>query len=94
MQARSTVNFVKSVSRNVCIGLVLATAVSASAQAVEWKGWNIHKPDYPNTVALDKFAELLDERFNGDITLKLFHSGVLGNQPWVVPWAMCLSRKP
>jgi len=81
MQARSTVNFVKSASRNVCIGLVLATAVSASAQAVEWKGWNIHKPDYPNTVALDKFAELLDERSNGDITLKLFHSGVLGNQP-------------
>jgi len=85
MQARPTVNFVvnfvKSVSRNVCIGSVLAMAVSASAQAVEWKGWNIHKPDYPNTVALDKFAELLDERSNGDITLKLFHSGVLGNQP-------------
>jgi len=85
MQARPTVNFVvnfvKSVSRNVCIGSVLAMAVSASAQAVEWKGWNIHKPDYPNTVALDKFAELLDERSNGEITLKLFHSGVLGNQP-------------
>ena len=85
MQARPTVNFVvnfvKSVSRNVCIGSVLAMAVSASAQAVEWKGWNIHKPDYPNTVALDKFAELLDERSNGDITLELFHSGVLGNQP-------------
>jgi len=56
-------------------------AVSASVQAAEWKGWNIHKPDYPNTVALDKFAELLDERSNGEITLKLFHSGVLGSQP-------------
>jgi len=81
MQARSTVNFVQCVARNLCIGSVLAMAVSASIQAAEWKGWNIHKPDYPNTVALDKFAELLDERSNGEITLKLFHSGVLGSQP-------------
>ena len=59
---------------------VVAT-LSTTAQAEEWKGWNIHKPDYPNTVAMDKFAELLDERSGGKITLKMFHSGVLGNQP-------------
>lgn len=59
----------------------LALGVSLSAHAVEWKGWNIHKPDYPNTVAMDKFAELLAERSNGEITLKMFHSGVLGSQP-------------
>ena len=60
---------------------VLAFGLAASAQAVEWKGWNIHKEDYPNTVAMDKFAELLAERSEGRITLKMFHSGVLGNQP-------------
>lgn len=49
--------------------------------AVEWRGWNIHKPGYPNTVAMDKFAELLKEKSGGQITLKMFHSGVLGNQP-------------
>jgi tripartite ATP-independent transporter DctP family solute receptor len=36
---------------------------------------------YPNTVAMDKFAELLAEKSGGKITLKMFHSGVLGNQP-------------
>ncbi|OED37564.1 C4-dicarboxylate ABC transporter [Chromatiales bacterium (ex Bugula neritina AB1)] len=63
------------VSAALCLGL------STAVQAAEWKGWNIHKPDYPNTVAMDKFAELLDERSGGKITLKMFHSGVLGSQP-------------
>ena len=64
---------------------VAATAVvagmSMSAQAEEWRGWNIHKPGYPNTVAMDKFAELLKAKTGGKITLKMYHSGVLGNQP-------------
>lgn len=65
------------------MGLALGLTLSCtlSAHATEWRGWNIHKPDYPNTVALDKFAELLKERSGGEITLKNFHSGVLGNQP-------------
>ena len=55
--------------------------MSVSAQAVEWRGWNIHKPGYPNTVAMDKFADLVKEKTGGKITVKMFHSGVLGNQP-------------
>ena len=30
---------------------------------------------------MDKFAELLKKKTGGEITLKMFHSGVLGNQP-------------
>ena len=63
------------------VALALAIGLSASAQAVEWKGWNIHVPDYPNTVGMEKFAELLAERSEGRITLKMFNSGVLGSQP-------------
>lgn len=59
----------------------LVAGMSVSAQAVEWRGWNIHKEGYPNTVAMDKFAELVEEKTNGNVTLKMFHSGVLGNQP-------------
>ncbi len=59
----------------------LLAGLSLSAQAAEWRGWNIHKPDYPNTVAMDKFAELLAEKSGGKITLKMFHSGTLGTQP-------------
>ncbi|MBX2884707.1 MAG: TRAP transporter substrate-binding protein [Granulosicoccus sp.] len=66
-----------STSSLAALGLTLAL----TAQAAEWKGWNIHKPDYPNTVAMDKVAELLAERSGGEITLKMFHSGVLGSQP-------------
>ena len=65
--------------------LALAIAVmigfSVSAQAKEWKGWNIHVPGYPNTVALDKFADLLSEKSGGKMTLKMYHSGTLGSQP-------------
>lgn len=37
--------------------------------------------DYPNTVAMDKFAELVAEKTNGEITLQMFHGGTLGSQP-------------
>ncbi len=30
-----------------------------TAQAKDWRGWNIHVDGYPNTVAMDKFAELV-----------------------------------
>lgn len=65
--------------------LALAIAVmvgfSVSAQAKDWKGWNIHVPGYPNTIALDKFADLLSEKSGGKMTLKMYHSGTLGSQP-------------
>jgi len=63
------------------LGLAATVAVSAPAAAAEWRGWNIHVPGYPNTVAMDKFAELLDQKTGGEITLKMFHGGVLGSQP-------------
>ncbi len=73
------------ISFRQAIPYLAATAVlaglSAAAQAAEWRGWNIHKPGYPNTVAMDKFAELLEEKSGGKITLKMFHSGTLGTQP-------------
>ncbi|HSM39830.1 MAG TPA: TRAP transporter substrate-binding protein [Afifellaceae bacterium] len=62
-------------------GALIAVGALSSAQAAEWRGWNIHVEGYPNTVAMDKFAELLAEKSGGKITLKMFHSGVLGNQP-------------
>ena len=54
---------------------------SVSAQAKEWRGWNIHVAGYPNTVAMDKFAELLDAKSGGKMKLQMYHSGTLGSQP-------------
>lgn len=60
------------------------TAVSmlgTAADAANWRGWNIHVDGYPNTVAMDKFAELLEEKTGGEISLQMFHGGTLGSQP-------------
>jgi tripartite ATP-independent transporter DctP family solute receptor len=55
--------------------------MAGTATAAEWRGWNIHVDGYPNTIAMDKFAELLSAKTNGEITLKMFHGGTLGSQP-------------
>ncbi len=66
----------------LAFGAAAVVASSAGAAgAAEWRGWNIHVDGYPNTVAMDKFAELLDQKTGGEIKLKMFHSGTLGNQP-------------
>jgi tripartite ATP-independent transporter DctP family solute receptor len=66
-----------------CLGIAMALIVgfSISVQAKEWKGWNIHVTGYPNTVAMDKFAELLKQKSGGKIKLKMYHAGTLGSQP-------------
>lgn len=61
--------------------VALIAGFSMSAQSKEWRGWNIHVAGYPNTVAMDKFAELLKEKSGGKMTLKMYHSGTLGSQP-------------
>ena len=61
--------------------LALLIGFSVSVQAKEWRGWNIHVAGYPNTVAMDKFAELLKEKSGGKMTVKMYHSGTLGSQP-------------
>ncbi|MCG8333260.1 MAG: TRAP transporter substrate-binding protein [Proteobacteria bacterium] len=63
------------------ISTIMIMGIAGSLQAETWKGWNIHKAGYPNTVAMDKFAELLEQKTNGRIKLKMYHAGVLGSQP-------------
>ena len=61
--------------------IVLIAGFSASVPAAEWKGWNIHVEGYPNTIALDNFAQLLDQKSGGQMKLKMYHAGTLGSQP-------------
>lgn len=63
-------------------GAATALAVlCGAATAADWRGWNIHADGYPNTIAMDMFAELLDEKTGGEIKLQMFHGGTLGSQP-------------
>ncbi|WP_282063244.1 TRAP transporter substrate-binding protein [Roseobacter litoralis] len=62
-------------------GAVALAVVASVASADNWRGWNIHVDGYPNTVAMDKFAELLAVKTDGEYTLQMFHGGTLGSQP-------------
>lgn len=73
-------NYLKKMSIAV-LAISLTVGLSLTVQAMEWKGWNIHVDGYPNTVALDKFAELLSEKSGGKMKLKMYHAGTLGSQP-------------
>ncbi len=63
------------------IGAVAVTVLGTAASAQNWRGWNIHPDGYPNTVAMEKFAELVDEKTDGKISLQMFNGGTLGSQP-------------
>ncbi len=65
----------------VAAGAAALMSTAMTAEAAEWRAWNIHVEGYPNTVAMDRFAELVAEKTGGSITVKNFHAGVLGNQP-------------
>jgi len=67
----------KAWATGICTVAVLAT--SASAQ--EMRGWNIHVEDYPVSIAMESFIAEVAERTGGAVTGKIFHNGVLGNQP-------------
>lgn len=67
--------------------LIPATTIAASmmlftapVQAEDWRGWNIHPPGYPNTVALEAFAEAIEEDTEGRVTAQVYNNAVLGDQ--------------
>lgn len=60
---------------------VAMVAMSLPAQANSWRGWNIHPPGYPNTVALEAFAEAVTERTEERLKVQVYNNGVLGDQP-------------
>lgn len=64
------------------VGTAAALAfVSGAAMADNWRAWNIHSDGHPNTAAMDRFAELVAEKTGGEMTIEVFHGGVLGSQP-------------
>ncbi|UYG08583.1 TRAP transporter substrate-binding protein [Halomonas sp. M4R1S46] len=59
----------------------IVSAISIPAQAEQWRGWNIHPPSYPNSIALENFADEVAEKTEGRIEPKVYHNAVLGDQP-------------
>ncbi len=66
----------------VLVGAAVAAALIGPVHAAEnWRAWNIHNDGHPNTAAMDKFSELVDKATGGEVTVEVFHGGVLGSQP-------------
>ncbi|MGF1592560.1 MAG: TRAP transporter substrate-binding protein [Kiloniellaceae bacterium] len=74
---------IKSLAAAATATLMLAGAAGTfgAAQAAEWRGWNIHVPEYSVSLGMDQFTAEIAEKSGGRLTGKTYHSGVLGNQP-------------
>lgn len=75
-----TTMFLKKTACAVTVSAALVV-MSLPAQANNWRGWNIHPPGYPNTVALEAFAEGVADRTEGRVKPQVYNNGVLGDQP-------------
>jgi len=73
----------KIITRGAFAIAVAATfvAMPLSAQAKEWRGWNIHVEDYPVSYGMEAFMAEVTDKTGGELKGKVFHAGVLGSQP-------------
>ncbi|WP_420333678.1 TRAP transporter substrate-binding protein [Roseibium sp.] len=74
----------KSIKAGLMRGSVLAAAIAVTAVAAEardLRGWNIHVEDYPVSHGMEEFMKEVSEKTGGELTGKVYHSGVLGSQP-------------
>ncbi len=64
-----------------CCLLILCTAASAGADAAETiKLGVVTKPGSAQNIVAEKFKELVEQRSDGELLVKVFHSGSLGNE--------------
>ena len=56
-------------------------AMPLTAEAKDWRGWNIHVEDYPVSHGMEAFMAEVTDKTGGEIKGKVFHAGVLGSQP-------------
>ncbi|MEM8854794.1 MAG: TRAP transporter substrate-binding protein DctP [Pseudomonadota bacterium] len=61
--------------------LTADAACATAAEAHEWRGWTIDPPSYPVFTGMAHFAEHFAARSDGEFIAKVFHSGVLNDQP-------------
>lgn len=75
-------NMILKTARTTAIGAALgASLLATTVSAQELRGWNIHVEDYPVSIGMESFAAEVSEKTDGRVTGKVFHNGVLGDQP-------------
>lgn len=72
--------FISKLGRIAALGST-AAIVATTASALDLRGWNIHVEDYPVSIGMESFMEEVSDKTGGEITGKVYHNGVLGDQP-------------
>ena len=75
----------KSISRLIALALLVLLFVPAGVQAAKYKkqtimGATANPPAGQHAAFLNKFKEIIEKESNGDITVKLFFSGSMGDE--------------
>lgn len=61
-----------------------ALCVGVAAQARDLRGWNLHVPDYPGSIAMEEFAKTIADKTEGRYKGSVFHNGQLGDQRFAI----------
>lgn len=60
--------------------LALGLAASPAFAAITFKAGHVLAPNHPYHVGMEKFAELVAAKTNGEVKIEVFHSAQLGNE--------------
>ena len=83
-QGTRAAGFLSRAARSACargtVALAALLAVPLVAQAAEVRSADIHPDDYPTVLAVRYMADLVKERSNGKLTIRIFSGGKLGSE--------------
>ena len=75
-----TRSFQRAGVRALATMAALATLAIPAAQAADFRSADIHPEDYPTVLAVRHMGELLKQRSNGRLSIKVFAQGALGSE--------------
>lgn len=64
----------------ICLSLLIFCIAISAAQAATIKLGVVTKPGSAQNIVAEKFKELIEQRSNGELEVKIFHSASLGNE--------------
>ncbi|MEO8152024.1 MAG: TRAP transporter substrate-binding protein [Rhizobacter sp.] len=74
----------KTIFRTLAAGALVLTAQTMAFAQADLRAWNIHPEGYPVTVALNYFADLVQQSTQNRVHVKVYSNATLGDQPKAV----------
>lgn len=70
--------------RTAVLTSIAVLGLATTAHSRELRGWNLHVPDYPGSIAMEEFAAAIEDKTEGRYTGTVYHNGQLGDQRFAV----------